>query len=447
MTDTVENYEAQLDSFDPSQRSWALKELAAKVQAGEISLPKAGKEHNMHFHTFFSYNAYGYSPSKVAWLAKKEGLGLAAVCDFDVLDAVEEFYEAAEILNLKASAGIETRVFVPEFADKEISSPGEPGIAYHMGIGMPKADPGNEGQAFLTKLKQTAQQRNQSLMDRVNPFLVPASIDYEKDLVALTPAGSPTERHMCLAYARKAASLFPEEAELRSFWIEKLGPDAESVDLPEGSGIEGLIRKKTMKKGGVGYVVPDSGSFPTMEEMNRFVIQAGGIPCHTWLNGMSDGEQEIEKLLEIGMSTGVAAINIIPDRNFTPGKGLDDAKCKNLYHVVDLAKKLDLPIHVGTEMNSPGLKFVDNFASGELKPLLDDFYKGSLMTYAHAMLQRHAGMGYLSDWANGHFKSRAEKNTYFAQLGEKISAANVSKLAGLDANQSPGQVQAHIENM
>ena len=100
--------------------------------------------------------------------------------------------------------------------------------------------------------------------------------------------------------------------------------------------------------------------------MNEFILAAGGIPTHTWLNGLSDGEQEIEGLLEVGMQTGVAAINVIPDRNYAPG--VKDEKLTNLYHVVEVAEKLDLPVVMGTEMNSPGQKFVDDFDSAELKP-------------------------------------------------------------------------------
>ena len=79
-----------------------------------------------------------------------------------------------------------------------------------------------------------------------------------------------------------------------------------------------LIRAKTMKQGGAGYVQPDSGSFPKMAEMNEFVLQCGALPTMTWLDGCSAGEESIEELLEVARSTGVAVFNIIPDRNYTP---------------------------------------------------------------------------------------------------------------------------------
>ncbi len=111
-----EELERKLDSFDPVERKQALTTLCEKALAGEITLPEPGTDVNLHCHTFFSYNSYGYSPSKFAWLARKAGLAVAGVVDFDVLDALEEFLTAAKMLGLKACAGIETRVFVPEFS-------------------------------------------------------------------------------------------------------------------------------------------------------------------------------------------------------------------------------------------------------------------------------------------------------------------------------------------
>ena len=112
-------------------------------------------------------------------------------------------------------------------------------------------------------LKQTAQQRNRDLMQRVNRYLSPIELDYEPDVLTLTPAGNATERHMCLAYARKARDHFGATSdELAEFWSQKLGTDAKKLGLPEGRDLLNTIRAKTMKRGGVGYVQPDSGSFP-----------------------------------------------------------------------------------------------------------------------------------------------------------------------------------------
>ena len=431
-----------MDGFNPVGRKEALLALCQKVKAGEINLPEAGKSVNLHCHTFFSYNTYGYSPSKFAWLARKGGLAVAGVVDFDVLDALEEFLEAARLLGLKGCAGLETRVYVPEFSDRVMTSPGEPGITYHMGAGFPKADLQGEQKIFLLNLRKTAQQRNRDLMGRVNKYLRPVELDYERDVLTLTPSGNPTERHICLAYARKAKEIFGKEDAIVRFWSEKLGVEVKSTDLPEGRELLNTIRAKTMKRGGVGYVLPDKGSFPPMVQTNRFVLAAGGIPTLTWLDGTSEGEKAIEELLQVAMSIDTAAINIIPDRNYTPGA--KDVKLKNLYQIVELAEKLNLPVVVGTEMNSPGQKFVDDFDTYELRPLLPVFLKGAHIVYAHSVLQQKCGLGYTSNWAKENFKSAAEKNEFFRKLGDLLHPEQEDKLVNITADWTPGQILEKI---
>jgi len=425
----IEELERKLDSFDPDERKQALAALCEKAEAGEIDLPQAGTDVNLHCHTFFSYNTYSYSPSKFAWLARKAGLAVAGVVDFDVLDALEEFLAAARMLGLKACAGLETRVYVPEFATRVINSPGEPGISYHMGVGFPKAQLQGEQKHFLLNLRDTAQKRNRDLMGRVNQHLKPVELDYEKDVLILTPGGNATERHMCFAYAQKAKEIFSDEDELAEFWSEKLGVEIEPSSLPHGRKLLDAIRAKTMKRGGVGYVPPDKGSFPMMADTNRFILASGAIPVHTWLDGTSQGEKDIEELLDVAMSTGAAAINVIPDRNYTPGA--KNEKTDNLYHVIELAEKRHLPVVVGTEMNSPGQKFVDDYKTEELSPLVPVFLKSAHIFYAHSVLQQKSGLGYTSEWAKKNFNNVAEKNKFFEQLGSCLQPKNEDKLSGL----------------
>ena len=391
------NLEQQLDSFDAGERRAALLKLLAEHPVA----PPATTAVNCHSHTFFSYNAYGYSPTHFAVLARQHGLAAAGIVDFDVLDGLEEFWEAGKLCGLKRCVSMESRVFVPEFATRVINSPGEPGIAYHMGVGFtrPVQHP------LLAQMRATAVQRNRELVARVNTFTAPVTLDYDRDVVPLTPAGNATERHICEAYSKKGDA---------AFWKSKLG------DCPADAGkLQALIRAKTMKKGGVGYVQAGKGSFPLMAEMNRFVLEAGAIPALTWLDGTSDGEKCIEELFAVAQATGAAAINIIPDRNYTPG--VKDQKLQNLYDVVALAERHGFPVIIGTEMNAPGNKFVDNFDSTELKPLVPVFLKGAHIVYAHSVLQRRFSRGYLSPWALQHFPSVAEKNDYFEKLGRELS--------------------------
>ncbi len=347
----------RLDSFNRDERRQALREICAHAK-----WPEPGRELNLHAHTFFSYNAYGYSPTHFAVLARQRGLAYAGIVDFDVLDGLEEFYEAGELLGLNTVVSMETRVFVPEFATRVINSPGEPGIAYHMGVGFAR---------FVEHptLRKTAEQRNRQLVARVNAFTAPVTLDYDRDVLPLTPNGNATERHICEAYARKGSA---------EFWRSKLGDwPADPVQQ------QALIRARLMKQGGVGYVRPDSGSFPTMADFNRFVLEAGAIPTLAWLDGTSEGERAIEELFAVAMASGAAALNVIPDRNLSTPE-----KIQNLRAVVALAQKHDFPIIVGTEMNAPGNKFVDDFSHPVLKELLPVFLESARRVHQHVRRRR-----------------------------------------------------------
>jgi hypothetical protein len=198
------------------------------------------------------------------------------------------------------------------------------------------------------------------------------------------------------------------------------------------------IRAKTMKRGGVGYVQPDTGSFPLMADTNKFILGAGGMPVHTWLDGTSDGERAMEELLDVSMSTGSVALNIIPDRNYTPGA--KDVKLENLYAVVEVAEKRHLPVVVGTEMNSPGQKFVDSFDTPELAKLVPIFLKGAHIVYAHSVLQQQRGLGYTSEWAKENFESVAQKNEFFEKVGSSLVPQQEGKLAGLSKDTTAEQI-------
>ena len=180
-----------------------------------------------------------------------------------------------------------------------------------------------------------------------------------------------------------------------------------------------------------------------MADTNRFFLEAGAIPTVAWLDGTSEGEKEIEKLLDIAMSSGAAAINIIPDRNYTPG--IKDEKLENLYKTVELAKKLDLPVLAGTEMNSPGQKFVDSFDTNELSPLVPVFLKGAYTVYAHSVLQKQCGLGYTSQWAKENFKDTKKKNEFFERLGRALETKRENECETFNEEAEPQQILKKIE--
>ena len=69
------------NDFDPAIREKLLNEAAASE-----SFPAAQPIVNAHAHTFYSFNYKGYSPTTFALEAKRAGLEIGGIVDFDVLD-------------------------------------------------------------------------------------------------------------------------------------------------------------------------------------------------------------------------------------------------------------------------------------------------------------------------------------------------------------------------
>jgi hypothetical protein len=176
-------------------------------------------------------------------------------------------------------------------------------------------------------------------------------------------------------------------------------------------------------------------------------VVCGALPCAAWLDGTSEGEQAIEDLLELLIGKGVVAMNIVPDRNWNiPDPELRRQKVQNLYDVVALACELDLPLNVGTEMNSFGQKVVDSFDAPELAPVRQAFIDGAYFVYGHTALQRALGMGYQSEWAGAHLVSRRERNRFYTQVGYLVppGKAGMAQLNSLDPDMSPADISSRL---
>jgi len=446
INERIAELEARLNDFDPATRASALAELMALARRGLVPMEPVSEVANMHCHTFFSFNAYGYSPTALAWLAKRRGFKLMGIVDFDVLDGVDEFLDACEAVGVRGSAGIETRVFLPEFITREINSPGEPGICYYMGIGFTSGRVPGKAVGILADMRQRAARRNQGVAKRVNAYLAPVAIDYERDVLPLTPSGNATERHMVVAYIRAAERIVPNPIE---FWAEKLGlePDQVATLMKDGPRFQTLIRLRLMKRGGVGYVQPSPESFPTVERFHQLVETCGALPCAAWLDGTSEGEQAIEELLHLLISKGTAALNVIPGHCWAADPEVRRLKLQNLYDVVELAQELDLPLNVGTEMNSFGQRLMDDFDGPELAPVRQALLDGAHFIYGHTVMQRALGLGYQSQWARSHLPSRRERNDFYTRIGYLVEPGErgLAQLRRLSPAMSPDEMLSHCE--
>lgn len=396
-----------LDSFDRAERRAAVLRRAATMPPPVP--PNGGAPVNMHLHTFFSFNIAGFSPSHVAVRAREWGLYAAATTDFDVLDAADEFLDAASVLGLRAAAHIETRVFAPEFAAAETNSPGEPGICYVMGAAFPRTPhPDMPTFAMARELRARAAARNADVVDRINALLPDIAVSYEQDVAGPTPGNSPTERHIVRAYLARAAQTFPDTQERASFWGGVLGRPADTVaDLPHGA-LQDLVRRRLIKHGGVAYQQPGPASFPEIGVFCDWVRDSGAIPMAAWRDGTSRGESDPVAWLDALGARGVASVNVVP------GLVTDPHRFERL--MAEVARR-HLPVGVGTEMNADGLADYDDLDSPLLAPHREQFVTGAEVFVGHTILARYAAFPYCGGRAAAQYPLRARRNEFFAAVG------------------------------
>jgi len=433
----------------PAVRREALGALLDACRAGEITCAPDTGAVNLHCHTIFSYNGYGHSPTSLAWMARERGWHAVGMVDFDVLDAVDECLEACDRVGVRGVAGLETRVYLPEYADREINSPGEPGVLYHIGIGFTKSAAAERAAGVLADMRQRAAERNRQVVARVNAFLAPVTIDYDRDVLPLTPMGNATERHILVAYDIAARRLYPQREALLGFWAGKLGmePSAVAQFMGDTPFPHDAIRSKLMKRGGPGYIQPDAGTFPRLDDVSKAIRACGALPICGWLDGTLAAERDPQEMLDYMVARGAAGINIVPDRNWNIKDPAERAtKVAKLHEMLALAERYDLPVLVGTEMNKAGQKLIDDFDAEALRPYREAFVRGADFVYGHTLLQRALRLGYQSAWAQRALPARRERNAFYSAVGAAVPPGRetVARVAALGAARQPDALLAAL---
>jgi hypothetical protein len=437
--------ENRLDSFDPNERREALRDVIA--QAGDLG--PQGRNVNMHCHSFFSYNAFGWSPTRIAWEARKRGFHGVGLCDFDVLDGLEEFLQAAEALGLRATVNLETRAFLKEYAQIDVNSPGEPGVAYVMGAGFAnELPPDSPEAATLDGFRQGARERNVALIDRINARLPEIAVDYERDVLPRTPLGGATERHIVAAYVDQARERHGGGEGLAAFWAELLGLEAAEIEglLADRPTLEEKARSRLAKRGGLGYIQPSIDTFPPVDDFLAWVAACRAVPMATWLDGTCAGESDGREMLERMAAKGAAAVNLIPDRNWRISEPKDRAiKRANLREIVEIANDMRLPVNIGTELNKGGQPVVDDLGGKVLSEFEETFLRGAQVLVGHTILLRYADFSYIDEKADAEFGGDVgKKNDFFAAVGALPPLS--SEMAGKLRNAGPDKAYARLRD-
>jgi hypothetical protein len=418
--------EKTLNHLDVQIRREAILSIRKMIEEGALTPPPPQENCNLHVHTFFSYNAFGHSPSSLAWLARREGIKLMGIIDFDTLEGTEEFLWACEQLQVRGTVSLETRVYLPEFADLVITSKGHPGIAYYILSGFASGGLSAPAQTKYAEVKSYLTSRNLRIVQTLNNYLSPLAVDYAVDVVSLTAGETPTERHIMQAYYQSAINTLDNPV---TFWSAKLGLDIAEVERlhPQPAVFRRIMREKLIKNGDIAYQTPGPVNYPTLEMVNELAHLTDSLPTLVWANGTYPAEREESTLLDYLWQNGLVGLNIVPDRSINVPEADKDFRLKCLCEIVDLAAQFDLPIFIGTEMNQPGHAFVDDLNSPVLTPFKQTFMNGAYFLYGHTLLARHANLGYLSAWSQDQFTNRRSRIDFYTKAGFRLPNTTESR--------------------
>jgi len=340
---TVDQLAESLGKYG-EESDWAFDVLCSRRHAGVIFRGDR-RQSDVHIHTREgSYNSQDWTTRRVVWEGFHHNCDVVGTVDFDCLGSMDSGWEDALQLGQKVVSSFETRVFLPEFADLTINSPGEPGVAYMMVAG---CSAGPEVEAALKPFGAIAHHRNHLVLTSLLEYLDLAGVVEYQDVLDLKVGGIPTERHIIRAVINGVDDYFGimNTRKIAEFWQSKLIGNP----IVSDGGVNPDDVRKLVKVGGPAYVPIDPNNFATLDGLKALADATGGLLTYCILDGQSPFEADASLMFERCQALDVEAFNFIFWRMPTAPEAKPWAD-----GVIDCAYREGWPCFGGSEMNSAG---------------------------------------------------------------------------------------------
>ena len=351
MTEQTKELEAELYQGTIEQRIAALGQLCAQLG------PRPRRGTNGHIHTSESFSVFR-SPTEAVWQAAREGLAVLGINDHYTVAGHEEFRRACEVAGIAATFSLEAVAMDRDAAEAglKLNDPDNPGRIYLCGKGVTRIPPESSPEMRnLARMRAALERRNREITGKVAKlFRDRLGVDGPswQDVVALTPRGNATERHVAYAVLRRLRELAAKQGKPLAEIITACCGTAPPAGGDDAT-LQIFLRAKLLKAGAPCYVPEDADAFVSVADLRRIFLAFGSIPTYPVLgNPVLAGEQNIEALLNRLEAMGFYAVEVIPTRNTR----------ERLAEIVFTAQRRWWPVFNGTEHNTP-----------ETRPLLDPF--------------------------------------------------------------------------
>ena len=349
----------------------------------ETTFPPMVPEYiNNHIHTTYSFSPY--SPTAAVYAARMEGLCTAGIIDHDSISGAREFLEAAKMVEMPVTIGMEARITMDgtRMEGRRTNNPDQVGVSYMTIQGVPhdKIDVLTE---FFKPYQAARHARNRAMIERINE-LVGVELDYDRDVLPLSMAsenGGVTERHLMYALAIEL--------------VKQVGKGQGMIDKLTSVGMNLSEKQKTMLLDteypfyeydvlGMlkGTFVPKifidaTDECPKLADMVKLCDEIDAFLCYAYLGDVGDsvtGDKKAQKfeddyldeVFECLKEEGVKAVTYMPTRN-------TQAQLERLRGLCDQYGMFQIS---GEDINSPRQIFVIKAMENPMfKNLIDATWK------------------------------------------------------------------------
>jgi hypothetical protein len=370
--------EAALYGSSLEERLGALRELCAQAGARE----RRGT--NCHIHTSESFSVFR-SPSEAVWQGVREGIALLGINDHYTVAGHDEFRQACAIAGIEAAFSMEAVGMdrAAEAAGLLLNDPDNPGRVYLCGKGITRIPPAASAAAKNLATMCAALARRNREMTALVTRLFRERLDGDgpswEDVLALTPRGNATERHLSRAALIRLRALAAQRGEDLAQVIQR-ACGATPPAAADDAALQNFLRAKLLKAGMPCYVPETEDAFISSADLRAMFLAFGAIPTYPILgNPVTGGERDIDALLDRLESSGFYAVEVIPHRNTR----------ERLSEIVAAARRRWWPVFNGTEHNTAESRpMLDPYA---LDPEFEPWFRQSAaLLIAH---QQRAGRG------------------------------------------------------
>ena len=350
----------KLDACEKAQRLENLQEVLKTTQFP----PMVPQYINNHIHTTYSFSPY--SPTAAVYAARMEGLCTAGIIDHDSISGAREFLEAAALVDIPVTIGMECRATMDgtRLQGRRTNNPDQVGVSY-MTIQSVPHDQIDRLTAFFAPYRAARDVRNRQMIEKINALLG-EDLDYDRDVLPLSmhhEGGGVTERHLMYALARKMVARAGKGQGMVEY-LASIGltlsekQQAQMLDTAYPFyeyDLLGILKSAFVPQ----IYVDATDECPTVAALVDLCREIDAYLCYAYLGDVGDSvtgdkkaqkfeDDYLEDVFECLKETGVKAVTYMPTRN-TP------AQLKRLRGLCEQYGMFQIS---GEDINSPRQSFV-----------------------------------------------------------------------------------------